>query len=206
MINMNSDKIRETLLHKTRKHIRPILKNSKTASYITITLTLFCLSFFGLFAIRPTMITAISLIKEVNDLRDLSIRYENKISNFITAQTEYEKIRDSISLIDAALPENSEFPTMAKTVENLALKNEIKINQFQIDSAPISQPSHDEQLKNFNYIMIGIGNYNNIHLFIDDLLNNIRIVSINSLDFSAEGGTVSGLLRVSIKGKTYYEP
>src|SRR3990172_1643619 len=111
---MNIDSIKNSLLHRTGKRFRPVLKNTKTASYFTITLTLFSLSFFGLFAIRPTLITAVSLIKEVNDLRKLSLDYENKISNFITAQSEYEKIRGSIPQVDKALPQYSEFPGFAR--------------------------------------------------------------------------------------------
>ena len=200
------DSIKNSLLHKTSKRIRPVLKNTKSASYFTITLTLFSLSFFGLFAIRPTLITAVSLIKEVKDLRKLSLDYENKISNFITAQSEYERIRESIPLIDRALPQYSEFPGFARTMENIAIKNSFSINQFQIDAAPISLLPEVNKLNNFNFILVGIGNYDNSRHAIEDMVNSLRIVTIESLDFSTEGGTVSGNLRVSLKGKSYYEP
>jgi len=203
---MFTDIIKNTLLHKTRKGIKPVLKNTKTASYFTITLTLFSLSFFGLFAIRPTLLTAVSLIKEVNDLNKLSIDYENKIGNFITAQSEYEKIRNSISLIDKALPQYSEFPAFVKIMENLAVKNSFIINQFQIDAAPISLSPDKDKLNQFNFIMVGIGSYPNMRQYLEDVVNSLRLVSIDSLDFSSEGGTVAGILRVSVKGKSYYEP
>src|SRR3989344_5651953 len=94
------DSIKNSLLHKTSKRIRPVLKNTKSASYFTITLSLFSLSFFGMFAIRPTLITAVSLVRELKDLNNLSLDYENQISSIITAQSEYEKIRNSITLLD----------------------------------------------------------------------------------------------------------
>ena len=203
---MIEDNIKNSLLHKTRRGLRPVLKNKKTASYFTITLTLFCLSFFGLFAIRPTLITAVSLIKEVNDLQKLSLQYENKISMFITAQAEYEKIRESIPLIDQALPANSEFPGFAQSMEKLAIRNNVTINQFQIDSAPISLLKTPDKLLSFNFILIGIGSYDNISLFIDDIYNSLRLTTLNSLDFTTESGTASGIMRVSMKGKGYYEP
>lgn len=198
--------IKNTFLHKTRKRFRPVLKNPKTASYFTITLTLFCLSFFGLFAIRPTLITAVSLIKEVNDLKNLSLANENKISSFIIAQSEYEKIRESLPLIDKAIPADSNFTGFARTIENLTEKNNVSLNQFQIDAAPISLLKSSGQLSSFNFIMIGIGGYNEVHQLIDDMVNSLRLMTINSLDFSTEGGTVSALLRVSVKGRAFYEP
>src|SRR3989344_2419427 len=111
---------KNSLLAKTHLRIKPVLKNSKSASYFTITLSLFLLSLFGLFAIRPTLITAVTLIKEVKDLGNMSLDYENKISNSITAQAEYEKIRASIPLIDEAIPAYSEFPQFIKVMEDKA--------------------------------------------------------------------------------------
>ena len=198
--------LKNNLIHRTHKRLKPVLKNKKTASYFTITLSLFSLSLFGLFAIRPTLITAVTLIKEVKDLRNLSLDYEKKISNIITAQAEYEKIRDSVPLIDKALPQYSDFPQFTSTMERLAFENQIEITQLQIDSAPISLSKPKNELKNFNFIMIGIGSYENAHSYIDGIVNSLRLITIDSLDFSPEGGTVSGTLRISLKGKAYYEP
>ena len=203
---MKIEQIKNNLIHKTRKRLAPVVKSPKAASYFTISLSLFSLSFFGLFAIRPTLITAVSLLKEVNDLRNLSQDFENKISNIISAQSEYEKIRNSITLVDKALPENSDLPKFARSMERMSIKNEITLNQLQIDSAPVSLSKNAGNLNNFNFIMIAVGQYEKLNAFLDDVVNNIRIINISSLDFSPEGGTESGIMRMSIKGKVYYEP
>ncbi|OGF98836.1 hypothetical protein A2153_05230 [Candidatus Gottesmanbacteria bacterium RBG_16_38_7b] len=203
---MRFEQIRYNLIHKTRKRLQPVVKNHKAASYFTITLSLFSLSFFGMFAIRPTLITAVSLVRELKDLNNLSLDYENQISSIITAQSEYEKIRNSITLLDKALPRGSEFTKFAKTMERLAVKNEITLNQLQIDAAPISIKKNTDSLNNINFILIAIGHYEKINSFLNDVVNSLRIITINSLDFSPEGGTVSGTLRMTMKGRAYYEP
>src|SRR3989338_5485359 len=159
--------IKNSLILKPRRRLKPVIQNRRTASYFTLTLTLFSLSFFGLFAIRPTLITAITLIKEVNDLKKLSLDYENKISNIILAQSEYERIRESL---------------------------------LNIESAPISIPQTNGLLSLFNFILIGVGAYENVNSYLADIYNYKRIVTINSMDFTPEGGTVSGILRISMKG------
>ncbi|OGG08108.1 hypothetical protein A3D05_05210 [Candidatus Gottesmanbacteria bacterium RIFCSPHIGHO2_02_FULL_40_24] len=198
--------IKNSLILKTRRRLKPVIQNRRTASYFTLTLTLFSLSFFGLFAIRPTLITAITLIKEVNDLKKLSLDYENKISNIILAQSEYERIRESLLNIEAALPGKSDFTGFSKAMEKLAFNNGVVINQLQIDSAPISIPQTNGLLSRFNFILIGVGAYENVNSYLADIYNYKRIVTINSMDFTPEGGTVSGILRISMKGKAYYEP
>ena len=197
---------KNSLLVKTHQRIKPVLKNSKSASYFTITLSLFCLSFFGLFAIRPTLITAVSLIKEVRDLKNFNLDYENQIGNIIRAQSEYEKVRDGIAFIEVALPPNADFTKLARGMETYAAENQFQLNQLQIDSAPISQLTEKQKLQKMNFILIGKGSYVSVKNYLNDILNWKRIITVDSLDLVQEGGTVSGILRMTVKGTAYYEP
>lgn len=194
------------IVNKAYKRLTPLIGSKKTASYFTLTLSLFTLSFFGIFAIRPTLITAISLIKKVSDLRKLYTDYENKIGNLIRAQGEYEKIREELPLIDAALPSNSSFSGLAKTIEKFAAQENFTINQFQIDPVPISNPPSSGKLYDYEFTLVGSGRYSSLSSFLSHLTNWKRIVNIKSLEFTQAGGTASGQIRLSLKASTYYEP
>jgi Tfp pilus assembly protein PilO len=95
---------------------------------------------------------------------------------------------------------------MAMTIERFAERENVIINQLQIDSVFISQLPSTGKLNNFGFSMIGIGNYLSLTSFISHLLNHQRIIKIDSLEFAKEGGTVSSTLRMNLKGTTYYEP
>lgn len=194
------------IVSKVYKRITPIIGSKKTASYFALTLSLFTLSFFGLFAIRPTLITAISLTKKVADLRKLYVDYENKISSLIKAQGEYEQIRNDIPLIGKALPANPSSGKLAQAVEKFAARENFVISQFQIDPVPISIPAPSGKLYDYNFVLVGIGKYPAISAFLNHLVNWQRIVNIKSLEFTQTGGTSSANLRVSIKAATFYEP
>lgn len=194
------------IISKVLKRITPFVDSKKTASYFALTLSLFTISFFGLFAIRPTLITAISLTKKVSDLRKLYVEYENKISSLIRAQSEYEQIRNEIPLIGQALPVNPSAGKLAKAVEKFAARENFVINQFQIDPVPITVPDTSGKLYNFGFVLVGTGKFSDISAFLNHLTNWQRIVSIKSLEFTQAGGTSSANLRVSIKATTYYEP
>lgn len=198
--------VKYNFISRISKKISPHLKDKKTVSYFTISLSLFSLSFFGLFAIRPTLITAVSLINDVRNLRTLNLQYENKISDVIKSQAEYEKVRDKINLVDYAVPKTSEFQNLARGFETFAVKDGVFINQMQIDRAPISVIDTSKELQNYNFILTAMGNYSSIKTYLSHLINWKRIVNISSLDFSREGGTVSGNLRITMKGSAYYEP
>src|SRR3989338_4873409 len=116
-------------INKAYRKLTPLIKNKKTSSYLSLILSLFSISFFGIFAIRPTLITAVTLNKSVADLKKLDIEYENKISNIITAQSQYEKIRGDIPAIDQALPKDAAFNQLANALEKFAETSNVIIKQ-----------------------------------------------------------------------------
>ncbi len=182
------------------------MESKKAASYFALTLSLFTLSFFGIFAIRPTLITAISLTKQVSDLRILYLDYENKIGSLIRAQGEYEKIRNDVHLVDESLPDNPAFSNLAKTVEKFANQENFLISQLQIDPLPISMTQPKGKLYEYGFTLVGVGKYSSISSFLNHIVNWKRIISIKSLEFAQTGGTSSGTLRLSMKATTFYEP
>lgn len=195
-------------LQKAYKRFSPgnLILSKKTFSFFAIGFTFITLAFFGVFAIRPTIITATTLIKNVDDLKKLNIEYENKINSLIRAQSEYEKIREDIPLINDVLPPNAAFSKVAINLEKYADQENITINQLQIDSVPISTPSSGTKLEKYGFNINGFGSYSSIKAFTNHLINWKRLVNIKSIEFNQENSTSSGFLRFSLKGIIYYEP
>lgn len=193
------------LIHRAYRRFTDFPKSKKAASYFTLTISLISLSFFGLFAIRPTLVTAISLIKNIQDLKKLYTDYETKIGSVVRANTELEQIRSSLPLIDAALPANASFSKLTQAIEKFAQRENFTIIQLQIESAPISTLPPGSKTYSLGFNLVGTGSYPAISAFLSHLINWKRIVRINSLEFIQEGGT-DGNLRLSLKATTYYEP
>lgn len=194
------------IFRNTYRRFSPLITNKKTASYFTLTLTLLSLSFFGIFAIRPTLLTATSLFQSVSDLKQLNINYEQKISDIIRAQSEYEKILDDVSAINQALPKNPSFNLVAETMEKFAAREGFSITQLQIDNVDVSTPSSTNRVSSYGFRIIGTGDYQTITSFMSHILNWRRLVNINSLDIAPEGSTNSGILRLTLRAETHYEP
>lgn len=194
------------LLRRAYQQVSPLMQNKKAASYFTITLSLFSLSFFGLFAIKPTLTTAISLTKSVNDLRILNMEYEKKIGSIIQAQAEYERIRKKIPLIEAAIPANASFSKLAIQLERIADRTGTRILQVQIDPVSISTPTKVNVLQSFQFQVIVTGTYDQLTSYLSTMLQWRRVVIIQTISLIPEGNADSGLLRLAVKGETFYEP
>lgn len=200
-----------SIFHRVRssrvyKRFTPLINNKNTKSYLAVTLSLFSLSFFGLFAIRPTLITAVSLNKSVADLKKLNVEYENKISSIILAQTQYEEIRNSIPLVDSALPQDASFNQLANALEDFATRSNIILKQVQIDKAPVSLLPPSGKVTAMSFSLLATGSYPSISDYFQHLLNWKRLITIDKFELAKEGSTQSATLRLSLKGNTYYEP
>ena len=203
---MFSTALNKTLLLRANKKFLPRIKNKKAASYLTITLSLMAFSFFGLFALRPTLITAVSLIKSVSDLKALNTEYENKIAGIIKAQSEYEQMRDEFYLLSQALPDNAYFDQVASVFEKLAQTSNVTVAQIQMDSTSVSKAKSRGMIEKFGFVVIGTGDYPSISSYINHILNWRRIITLSTLEFVHDGSTTSGNLRVTLRGNAYYEP
>lgn len=193
-------------INKAYRKLTPLIKNKKTSSYLSLILSLFSISFFGIFAIRPTLITAVTLNKSVADLKKLDIEYENKIGNIITAQSQYEQIRGDIPGIEQALPKDAAFNQLANALEKFAGTSNVTIKQLQIDRSPISLLPPSGKVENIQFSILTSGSYISSSDFIQHLLNWKRLIMLDNLELSKEGGTESAELRMTLKGKTFYEP
>jgi len=190
-------------LAKKYKNIKPLIKSKEAQSYFTISLSLFCLSFFGIFAIRPTLLTAISLVKQIEDLKTLNSKFEDKLGTIIKAQTEYEKVRKAIPLIDSAIPSYAHFNKLALSLENFASRSGITISHMRIDSTPISKPKPKGKYEQYGFSITGIGDYSSVYFYLKHLLNWERLITIDSIDLERQGSGLT-LLQFTLKGKAYY--
>lgn len=163
-------------------------------------------SFFGLFALRPTLITAVSLIKSVSDLKALNSEYENKIAGIIKAQSEYEQMRNNLPLLSTALPDNAYFDQVASVFEKLAQTSNVTVAQIQMDSTSVSKAKSRGMMEKFGFVVIGTGDYPSISSYINHILNWRRIITLSTLEFVHDGSTTSGNMRVTLRGNAYYEP
>jgi Tfp pilus assembly protein PilO len=199
--------IQNSILNNILKKFKPVLGSEKTGSYFAITFSLFTLSFFGLFAIRPTLMTAVSLINSVSELRKLNVKYETKINSIIKAQAEYEKVRDDLSLVNVALPNNAFFSKLAIGLENIAQKSEITITQMSLDNSYISDLPPATKPSSLGFNLTVTGDYPSLTAYIRHLINWKRIITLNTLDITKDNSsTSSGDLKLTIKGQAYYEP
>lgn len=89
-------------------------------AYIEILLTLATISIFAVFALRPTLLTIASLMKEIETKRQTLEKMQTKIDNLSSAQTLYDRERSKINLLLTTIPDKPNPEVFARQIEGLS--------------------------------------------------------------------------------------
>lgn len=205
------------------QEIEPILKNPKTQAYAMIILSLFTISFFGFFAIRPTLKTIAALQRKISDHTQVNNQLEDKINALIKAQEEYQNIESLIPTIYSLMPQTPEFTSLIRQLEILASQHNIVLSELHVDPLVLygNQPNTPDvtpQITQDENILAAetttptfpvifsvsfTGNYQDLVTLLDRLTNFDRIVTISLVDINVANEST---LTINVQSRAYYFP
>jgi Tfp pilus assembly protein PilO len=158
------------------------LTHKRTRDYITLAFTFAALSFFGIFAINPTLTTILNLRKQLEDSKFVNMKLEEKIANLTTLQQQYNALAPDLPTIFAALPQKSSSPYLLSQFQAIAQSTKVTVDSLQVKPFDLSQKSTGS----FDYSLEVIGTYENLTRFLSSLAKFDRIIAITSLTFNRE--------------------
>ncbi len=113
---------------KAKKKVDKYAEKEKTWYYTEVILTLFTISFFVIFAIRPAVITISGLVGEVQRKKELSKRMKQKINKVIIAQEQYSLVQKNWQLLASFLPSEFDLPQGIAQVAGSAQESNVNLN------------------------------------------------------------------------------
>jgi Tfp pilus assembly protein PilO len=119
--NLNAAKYREYL------KLLPSMQQENTRIIATLIFTFFALSFFGIFAINPTLTTIIELRKKLADSQLVYEGLQTKISNLSSLQQQYNTLEPDLLYILEAVPQDPRASLLMAQVMGLAREKGILI-------------------------------------------------------------------------------
>lgn len=184
--------------------LEPFLAGVKVRAYTMFIFSFFALSFFGYFAIKPTLTTISVLKRQIIDARYVDQKLQEKINSLSEAQVAYESIKPDLEIIQTALPEETRFSPFVKGLEKMATESGISL--VNLGFQPVSL-SPFEATGSAKEIPIGFnltlsGEYKNAADFVKRLTSFERLTTVEKMGLSADEKTISLILT----GNTYYVP
>lgn len=176
-------------------------KKQKFVAYLYITLTLFSVSFFGLFAIRPTLITVSNLNKQYNDDMIVYNALKTKISALKKLDAIHQDIQPDLGLVYAAIPKNNKIPYLTRQLENIAINNNVILSGLDFGSIELYPANKPTSMYSFTFDLSVNGSEDDVNNFIADVINFDRIIGLEKL---TSGKTFGSKFGASMKGRVYF--
>ena len=189
-----------------RKRILDQLKDQKVQNYSYNIIFFVIFAFFAVFAIRPNLMTAFNLQKELQDLKLKSQEYEAEIQQIVDYQTKVEQYRDQFYLLDEAIPKT---PAIAKVLEDIrqsATDSGVILTSIAVEEVSSKTVEKQPSLKSFGLTVNVDGEFITLKNFLDTLLNQRRIKAVDNIEITKvrqEEGT-SNLFTITMLVKGAY--
>ncbi len=180
----------------------PDFKEERVQKFTTLVLTLVALSFFGIFAINPTISTIVKLQKELADNNFVDQKLQQKISNLTTLQQKYTALQNDMPFILAAIPKTTQIPLLAAQIQSVAKNSNTDIQNFQTFQVEVENPTSKKTYSSFSFSLSAEGNYDNLSNFLQNISSMQRIVSIDILSLIKKTG--GGGLLLTLKGRAFF--
>lgn len=189
-MNTLVDKIKFANSRIPYSHMRKSFRSKHNHAYAMLILSLFTMSFFGFFALRPTLVTIATLNRQIDDSRELDRRLSEKLNSLVQAQAEYEVVVPFLSKINNAIPENPEYPSLLTDIESITDNSRADtVSKFQLGSVKLNAQDSGK----IGLSVDSEGGYLSLESFIEQILSNARLLTINSLGFKSSAQNVLGL-------------
>lgn len=184
-------------------------------AFLELILTLAAVSFFALFALKPTILTVIELLKEIGAKEETVEKMNTKIQNLQQAQTLYVQEEAKIQLLETAIPDNPAPDLFVRQIEGLAtsypvnllgitigevtLLGEEKIRRSKNKLQPLPEGS-----KGINFSISIAGGYQGLVNFLSALEDMRRPVKIDALNIISPQVEETQNLVLVVTGRTPY--
>lgn len=183
----------------------PNFKEERMQKFTTLVFTVTALSFFGLFAISPTLSTIANLNKQLSDNKFVDQQLQDKINNLYLLQQKYSQLTPDLPYVLDSFPKNPQVPLLVAQLQSLAQSSNIAITSLQTFEVEVPNSSvSTKKYYAYSFSISAGGSYENLSKFVNSMIKMQRIVSINILTLSRNTGE-GPPTQLNFKGTAYFK-
>lgn len=197
--NLSNAKYRQYL------KILPDMKKENTRLITTLILTFVALSFFGIFAINPTLTTIIELQKQLDDSEFTHQQLTTKITSLSTLLQKYNNLQDDLQVIENAIPKQAAATKLTGQIHTLTKEYNLTVRNLHVAQVTLTS-GKTPKTKSLSYVfnLEAGGTYKNMMEFAENVTKFNRIVTIESISISRDPRSQD--IVMNMRGRQYFKP
>jgi Tfp pilus assembly protein PilO len=181
---------------------------------LTLVLSLFVMAGFILFALRPTIVSIVTLKKTIIESESSLQQLDIKVANLQIASNQLEANKPFLAILNTNIPNSGAmYSPLTSTIESLSIQNNTKLDSESLGStllfSRILSPfklSKNQSVVALPFTIRVNGNYPDVTVFLTQLLSMERIVSVDSVTITKEAATktTGTMVALNVSGSAYY--
>lgn len=190
-------------------------KRQDLRMFLEIILSLTTVIIFLLFALKPTALTIINLIKEINEKEATVARLDEKIRDLDVARDVYAQNANLIPIIDSSIPVAPKPETLSAQIVGLAARNSVNVLGISVGEVTLVGKPQEKKGKEKTTalpegslempISISVsGNYQGLTALIRDIENLRRPIKIDVLGVNVSETDFGRVVVAIISGRAAY--
>ena len=185
----------------------PYLTPERSQKFFGIVLTLCALSFFGFFAIKPTVSTILKLQKELSDNQFVFDQLETKIKNLTTLRKRYSNLQSDLPMITSAITVQPDVHLLFAQIQSIAQTSNITIKKLQNFEVEVlrNDKGMGKNYYSYSFAIAGSGSFENISRFAQTLTDMERIVNIDIFSINNITDQNRESLGFNIQGTAFFK-
>lgn len=168
---------------------------------VEISATFILITFFMLFAIKPTILTISSLWGEIQSKQLLKSQLGTKIDNVVKAQDIFSQIQERYQVVDDSLPDRPKFSDVASQIQQTGTNSGLNVSSFDYSIQSGEQTPFAPNVKDYQISLSLTGSFPAVSQTISNLLANRRLINIDSIGI---GLSQPGSVTASFLSSYYY--
>ncbi len=201
----NTETIKEEirgLIEKSNALLNEGKNKQQATAYLYIIFSFIALSFFGLFAIGPTITTITDLNKQYEEEKVALKQLQDKNAALKSLSAQYLDVQDKLPLIDNAIPRTPQVADLLRQIESLSLKNNLIVQKLDTGLMELFPAQNvNSPIFSFTFSVAVVGKESDINNFVSQIINMGRIIGIDKL---ATGKQQDDRFSASITGKAFF--
>ncbi len=183
--------------------------------YLELTLSIFTVIIFSVFAIKPTILTVIELNNEIKAKTSLVDDLNLKLKNLQTAGQILQTNVNDLVYLEQALPDTAKPENLIKQLEILASESNVKIigvsssdviisGNTDLKNKQIVLTSTDLNADELPFSISITGDYQSLLSYLKKIENLRRPIKIDSIAFNSNNTDTGKVINLLISGRTPY--
>lgn len=172
--------------------------------FLEILLSLVTISIFGVFALRPTILTIAGLYQEIKTKKETLSQMDSKITSLQSAQNTLNEQSAILPILETSIPISPKPEDFIRQIRGLANKNSVSVSGFSIEKITLKGGAVTEGAGTMSFSGGVSGNYANLLTFLQDLGNLRMPVNISLFNLSVSKTEKEAGLSLAISGSVPY--